>query len=229
MLWCGALTVCAVVCVVLLRAWGRDASESRGRGRQSTAPPNPQGRHVLTAQGPQAPASHLPLFHRPSEDPRAPPLCAVYVSPSSRAGSRAAKGTKTPRPPARMENCTQRTPKTSSCKSLKLAGTSQHGKMTQKKQQKLQTARSSAENSQEQEAEEGRTRTSGAPRNDVLLDEVQIVSPDHKRTLDLHGDALHLEDPLRRCPQPQDRTHLDNNTHSMASSGVNRPRPTYLQ
>ena len=72
--------LCVLWCMwSLFRAWNSGASESRGRGWQNAAPPNPEGRHVLTAKRPHTPAHHVPLFRRPSEgrsteDPGSPLL-----------------------------------------------------------------------------------------------------------------------------------------------------------
>ena len=79
--------------------------------------PNPKGRHTPTAGRDhihlRSTLSHLPLFHRPfrgarpTKDPGAPLLSAVYVCPSPwmPLGSGTARIRKTQRLTARMERC----------------------------------------------------------------------------------------------------------------------------
>ena len=97
-----ALSVCGVVHVVLLRASGSAASESLGRRRQNAAPPTlrvdtfPPHRDHIHHYTTCLSSTDLP-GRRSAEDPGAPPLSAVYVSPSSQQppGSGAAKDRKT--------------------------------------------------------------------------------------------------------------------------------------
>ena len=104
---------CTVVHVVPFRAWGQRVSESLGRGRPRAAP-QPSGVDTSPPRGDHIHQHTTSLSStdlpggRSTEDPGAPLLSAVYVSPSSQQppGSGAAKIRKTLRLPARMEKTT---------------------------------------------------------------------------------------------------------------------------
>ena len=117
----------------LFRAWGSGASESLSRGRQNAAPPTqkvdtfPSRKDHIHPHTTYLSSTDLPR-RRSTEDPGAPLICTVCVSPSSQQspGSGAANARKTPKLPARMENNLPQMPNTKCRKSLHLAGTPQH-------------------------------------------------------------------------------------------------------
>ena len=134
---------------------------------------------------------------RSTEDPGAPLLSAVCVSPSSQQppGSGAAKIRKTTRLPTRMENYKQQVSKTTCRKSLHLAGTPQLGKCleTASSQKKKKTARKSATSSE--------TKTKRGARSDRR--------PNRRRGRE------------RRTRRPRTRTHTGE-----ARAATSRGRPS---
>ena len=113
-----AYAVVHAVTLLLFARGDKCASESLGRAQQLLHP-NPKGRHAPTAgrshmhpHTTRLSPTDLP-GERPAEDPGAPLLSAVCVSPSSQQppGSGAAKLRKTPRQPARWKTTCRKCPK----------------------------------------------------------------------------------------------------------------------
>ena len=137
------LSVCVLWCMQTLfsRVGLRRVTESFGRGRQKCRTPTlrvdtfpPRSDHVN--QHTTCLSFHrLSEGRRPAEDPGAPPLSAVCVSPSSQQppGSGAAKTGKTPRLPTRLRKLHAANVKITCRKSLHLAGTPQLGKCRRKR------------------------------------------------------------------------------------------------
>ena len=141
---CSALSVCVLWCMwshTSFLARGEIARPSPLAERSSCYTPTLRvDTHTPTAGRDhihlRSTLSHLPLFHRPfrgarpTKDPGAPLLSAVYVCPSPwmPLGSGTARIRKTQRLTGRMENAWSQTLKTSCIKTLHLAGTPQNSK-----------------------------------------------------------------------------------------------------
>ena len=138
-----ALSVCTVVHMVLFRAWGRGASESLGRGQQDAAPPTlrvdplPPRRNHIHQYTTSLSSTDLP-GGRPAEDPGAPLLSAVCVSPSPQQppGSGAAKFRKNSEATRQVENYLPQMSKTTFGKFLHLADTPQLGKAAKRPEER---------------------------------------------------------------------------------------------